>query len=328
MNKYQNQKIKFFYYLFNTVMLLVPRIFYRWMMKPELRKIDFYDKNYVLSRVSYYNKMDKSFKTSDNSVTCEILWDRQKTILKNYFLKNDKSKKKLTSYFFPLYNIFSYFPKNKRLDFKFGDVRETFSAPTIVKSRPIANSHNSIIMKLEEVRHFNFINDKLNFREKSDKAVWRGYSGNNKMRLHFLKKYHNVPIFDIGQHSPVEEKPWYKGYMSIKDQLTHKFIFCIEGWDTATSMKWVMSSNSLCVMPKPKYETWFMEGSLKPDKQYVQVSDDFSDAEDKINFYLSNPDVAINIIKKAHEHVDQFRDLKREKLISMLVLKKYFSFSG
>ena len=62
--------------------------------------------------------------------------------------------------------------------------------------------------------------------------------------------------------------------------------------------------------------------------QYVQVSDDFSDAEDKINFYLSNPNMAINIIKKAHEHVDQFRDLKREKLISMLVLKKYFSFSG
>ena len=71
---------------------------------------------------------------------------------------------------------------------------------------------------------------------------------------HFLKKYHNVPIFDIGQHSPVEDKPWYKGYMSIKNQLAHKFIFCIEGWDTATSMKWVMSSNSLCVMPKPKYE--------------------------------------------------------------------------
>ena len=73
MNKYQNQKIKFFYYLFNTVMLLVPRIFFRWMMKPELRKIDFYDKKYILSRVSYYNKVDKSFKTSDISVTCEEL---------------------------------------------------------------------------------------------------------------------------------------------------------------------------------------------------------------------------------------------------------------
>ena len=50
--------------------------------------------------------------------------------------------------------------------------------------------------------------------------------------------------------------------MPISKQLCYKFIFCIEGADTATNIKWVMSSNSLCVMPKPKYETWFMEGKI------------------------------------------------------------------
>ena len=39
--------------------------------------------------------------------------------------------------------------------------------------------------------------------------------------------------------------------MPISEQLCYKFIFCIEGADTATNIKWVMSSNSLCVMPKP-----------------------------------------------------------------------------
>ena len=39
----------------------------------------------------------------------------------------------------------------------------------------------------------------------------------------------------------------------------HKFILCIEGNDVASNLKWVMSSNSVAVMPKPKFESWFME---------------------------------------------------------------------
>ena len=37
-----------------------------------------------------------------------------------------------------------------------------------------------------------------------------------------------------------------------------------------------MSSNSLCFMPKPKYETWFMEGKLIPNHHYVLIEDDYS----------------------------------------------------
>ena len=99
-----------------------------------------------------------------------------------------------------------------------------------------------------------------------------------------LKKYHNVPIFDIGQHNPKTNDPWFKGYLPIREQLNYKFIFCIEGADTATNIKWVMSSNSLCVMPKPKYETWFMEGKLIKDFHYIEVEDDFSNAEEKLSF--------------------------------------------
>ena len=100
--------------------------------------------------------------------------------------------------------------------------------------------------------------------------------------------------------------------MSIYQQLAYKFIFCIEGVDTATSIKWVMSSNSVCVMPKPKYETWFMEGTLKPDIHYVEVNDDFSNAEEKIKYYSEHTDEALKIIENAHVHVNQFKNSKRE----------------
>ena len=246
--------------------------------------------------------------------------------LKKRFV-NKISVKKRTTYFFDLYRVFSFFPKHKKLDYKFGDITHTFPSPTIVKSRPIFNSKNSVIMGLNKVRHFNFIEDPINFAEKKDMAVWRGYAKNSENREYFIKNYYNVPIFDIGQHAPKVNEPWYKAYMPISEQLKYKFIFCIEGADTATNIKWVMSSNSVCVMPNPKYETWFMEGKLKPDFHYISIKNDFSDAEDKINFFIKHPNDVKKIIANANDFVNQFKDRRREKLISLLVLDKYFSYS-
>ena len=88
-----------------------------------------------------------------------------------------------------------------------------------------------------------------------------------------------------------------------------------------------MSSNSVCVMPNPKYETWFMEGKLKPDFHYICLKDDFSDAEEKIDFFIKHPDHVKKIIANANDYVDQFKNKRKEKLISLLVLNKYFSYS-
>ena len=135
-------------------------------------------------------------------------------------------------------------------------------------------------------------------------------------------------MFNIGQTGPVLDAPWVKNFMPISKQLDYKFIFCIEGVDTATSIKWVMSSNSVCVMPKPKYETWFMEGALQPDVHYIEISDDFSNAEQKIKYFIEHPNKVLKIIENAQAHVEQFKHAKREKLISLMVLDKYFSLSG
>ena len=89
-----------------------------------------------------------------------------------------------------------------------------------------------------------------------------------------------------------------------------------------------MSSNSIAVMTRPTCETWFMEGRLIPDYHYIEIKDDFSDLEEKLTYYMEHVDAAEQIIKNAHEYVMQFRDLKREKLISLLVLEKYFKQTG
>ncbi len=214
------------------------------------------------------------------------------------------------------------------MDYKFGDITSNFNTPTIVKSRPTLASKNSIILNLNKIRHFHFVEDKNQFKDKINRAVWRGNSNNSKSRKYFISNYQHVELFDIGQHGPKVDKPWYKGFMPIEQQLKHKFIFCIEGADTATNMKWVLNSNSVCVMPKPKYETWFMEGTLISDFHYIEVNDDFSNAEKKISYYLRNENKCLKIIQNANLFVNQFKNQKREKLISILVLDQYFKLSN
>ena len=117
-------------------------------------------------------------------------------------------------------------------------------------------------------------------------------------------------------------------FMTISDQLQNKFIFSIEGNDVATNVKWSMSSNSLLVMAKPKYETWFMEGRLVPSVHYVEVKDDYSDLEEKIDYYLTHPSEAEEIINNAKQYVAQFQDASVEDWLGLKVLERYLQQSG
>ncbi|NQZ93983.1 MAG: lipopolysaccharide A protein [Moritella sp.] len=301
----KNNKVVF--YLKNIALLCAPSLFFRVRLKAELERLKAYDHNYIKSRVDYYNQINDSFDVSSKSVN----------------LDEFKSVKKKT-YFFDLYKYVSFFDRENRFDFIFGDVIHVPKTPSFVKSRPVSDNANSILMKLNEVRHFLFISDKLDFVDKKPSVVWRGGAYRDKRRF-FVKRLHKCANFDIGQtNKPVEDVAWQKPFLSIEEQLQYKFIFCIEGNDVATNLKWVMSSNSIAVMPKPQYETWFMEGSLKAGVHYIEVKDDFSDAEEKIDYYSNHIDEANTIIKHANDYVEQFKDLKREKLISLLVLSKYY----
>ena len=110
--------------------------------------------------------------------------------------------------------------------------------------------------------------------------------------------------------------------------LQYKFILSIEGNDVATNTKWIMSSNSLCFMTKPKFETWFMEGKLIPNYHYVLINNDYSDLEEKIKYYIDNTEEAEDIIQNANNYTSQFKNKKSEDWLQLKVLERYFDFSG
>lgn len=288
---------------------------YRARLRHHLGSLKGMDREAVQARVRYYNKCSSYFSVAENSKTLAQLNSKQQS-----------------AYFYDLRAIQRYFPEKLRFLHEFGDVIKVPMQPCIVKSRPInADNRNAIILKLNRVRHYVFVNDKLAFEDKKDMAVWRGKAKPGHCRSQLVKDWHSHIRCNIGQTNkvPIGTNNYLrKDFLSIDEQLKYKFIVSVEGNDVATNLKWIMSSNSLCLMRKPRYETWFMEGLLKAGVHYVLLKDDFSDLEEKINFYSAHPELALAIIENANRWVDQFRDEKVERLIGLLVMQQYFEYSG
>jgi hypothetical protein len=306
------KNVKFFYYLKNYLLLIIPNFFFRKTLEKRLSIFSKNEINNLIKRVNYYNKTESQIKVDSN-------WPK---------LSDLKIEKKGKTYFFDAYSITRNFSQKFKCNFLFGDINYVPNTPSFVKSRPIKNSQNSIILKLNKVRHFQHVVDKFETENKSDILFGRA-AVFQKQRIDFYKKYFNHPMCDLGQiNSGTNHDQWLKKKVSLDTHLKHKFILCIEGNDVASNLKWVMSSNSVAVMPKPKHESWFMEGKLVPDYHYILIKDDYSDLQKKLNYYIKNIVELKRISRNANHYTNQFRDRNKEKLISLLVMEKFFKLSN
>ena len=304
---------KFKFYTSNILRGLVPSFMYQLQLKSWLKEDSSIDQKAFKERLSYYISPNINTAVKSNWVK----------------LSNYKLPERGSAYYFDLLQITKYFSKSKKINFKFGDVTELFQEPTIIKSRPIAHNGNSVVMKLNAVRHFNFIEDKIAFKDKKDIIVWRGEVHQESRKL-LVSKFYNHPECNIGDVKTKREfvEEWQKGFLNPQQQMDYKFIVSIEGNDVASNLKWIMNSNSLCFMPKPKFETWFMEGRLIPEHHYVLIKDDYSDLLEKRAYYLKNPDKALEIIKNAQNWTAQFKNKKLEKKLSIHVLSQFINQTG
>lgn len=235
-----------------------------------------------------------------------------------------------STYQLDLWESLRYFDRSVRVETLFGDNILNPERPSLVKSRPISSEpSNAVLLKLNRVRHFRFVEDSLPFDAKVDRLVWRG-NACQPHRVAFLQQFHNHPRCDVGHYyaKPVPDMPYGKPSLTLEEQLQSKFVFALEGNDVATNLKWILSSNSLCVMPPCRYETWFMEGRLKAGVHYVEVAPDYSDLEEKLDYYSSHQEEAEAILKNASDWVAQFRDAHQERLIALRVLDQYLRLSG
>lgn len=303
---------KLSYYIVNYLKRIIPNSLYSSRLTNKIRSSNAYDIKYLTSRLDYYNRLNSQKDVGENAV----------------FLAQMNTIKGPSAYYFDTYEYTRYFNKSLMANFLFKDVIHIPDHPTLQKSRPIGeNDENAVILKMDKKRHFFFVKDPYPFLNKRNILIGRG-SMNQPHRIRFMEIYFNHPMCNLGQVNKAGGNvAWLKRKMSIIDHLEYKFILSLEGNDVATNLKWIMSSNSIAVMPKPKYETWFMEGTLIPDVHFICIKDDYSDLTQKLQYYIDHPDEAQVIITNANTYVKQFMNSRLEDLISILVLQKYFYYT-
>ena len=305
---YVKQRIKkIYYYLSETIKINLPPKQRVIQLKSSLK-----NNTAAMERLDYYCKDLASFSVSNEAIGIGRF-----------------KKTKSFAYFADTRRVVRYFSKQLKFDYLFGDIIHIPDTPSFLKSRPISdNNQNSVLLKLNSIRHYQFIDDEVLFEEKKGIAVWRGHIYQEHRQI-LVDKFHSNKLCDVGHCDDKKSKEiGYKGFLSIDEQLAYKYIISVEGKDVATNLKWIMSSNSLCFMRKPRYETWFMEGQLRANYHYVELKDDFSDLEEKIAYYNSNPEEALVIIDNAQNYILQFLDTDIEEALGGLVAEKYFKASG
>ena len=316
MNPTENQRLRKFLFYGRGFLehLLLPDSHFRRQLQQKLGSLNDGNQSRILERVRYYNKFERDVATPDSALRLDQLKSTHKT-----------------AYFYDFRRVMRHFPKEMRIAMRFGDVRDVSGFPRIVKTRPIHEPHeNSILLRLNSIRHFRPVTDSTPYSEKIDGIVWRGKVKKDH-RQAILKAHFDHPLCNFGKTNDLnegEDPRWKKPWMGIAEQLRHKFILSIEGNEVATNLKWIAQSNSLCFMTKPKFESWFMEGRLEASKHYIELRDDYSDLPEKLAHYLARPDEAREIIANFKSYYDQFRDPEEELLISLLVVEKYLTSTG
>ena len=292
----------------------LPRLLHRYAQLPAV------EREALLWRLNYYNKLSEPFSLPTGVDFANPLYP----------------SKKSTAYAMDFTWWMSFFSGRESdaalsYAYLFGDITHVPELPTFVKSRPIAaddSNKNSVLLKLNQIRHYYRVKDHTPFSAKIPCLVWRGKS-NHPDRIAVLQEYFNHPLCNLGDTHYAHKRTQYeRPFMSVPEQLRYRYVLSIEGYDVATNLKWIMASNSLCFMRKPRYESWFMEGSLQPGVHYVQLQDDYRDIEEKITYYNQHPAEAEAIVRAAQQHSAQFFDEKKELILTLLVMRKYFMHSG
>lgn len=316
-----------------------------------IKNVDEYHKKVfdVSERVKYYlgnvvspmyiTLYDTPIKTKNTYIITSHFFDTD-VATENSTIKNYIDEMKV------YYNEFKkrYITNDKKFILVAGDVTHTRDDIAFIsKTRPVImpNSNSSkkgktVILPLNNIRHWKPVSEvkmyDIPYDSKSDTVIWRGASTGKDSRNEFVENYYNYPSrnIDVGFTSFME---YYKGpknpdyikkSLTMEELLTNKFLVSIEGNDVASNLKWVLASNSLCLMPVPKIESWLMEGLLVPWTHYVPFDIESKQSlEEVYEWCVANPDKCKKIIDNANSFMSNFMNGDTEFKIIAEVMKGY-----
>lgn len=310
------KKLAFFFYVGGFLHGLVPRRLMEWRRRRLVKDWEKRpDAEEIRRRVEFYCGPRSRFSLRDEDTVrvCDIMPGRFQS---RYAVDARKT--------------LDYFPGKLRLGYVQGDTWNNPPVPSLTKGRRLdmAGGENAVILKLDSIRHYLNPRDTIPFSQKIPKLFFRGDIYDKPLRIEFFRKWAGNPLFDLGDTCPGHPSEWSAPFTSIPDQMRYKFILALEGNDVASALQWIMASDCVPVMPRPTVETWLMHSRLIPGKHYIEIAPDFSDVGEKIRYYIDHPQEAEAISRESKKWAAQFADKRRERLISLLVMERYFRLSG
>ena len=113
--------------------------------------------------------------------------------------------------------------------------------------------------------------------------------------------------------------------MDMRDLMQYKYIVVVEGNDVASSLPWVLFTDSVPLMSPPTIEAWLLHGDLVPWQHYVPLRPDFSNLEERVQWLESHPTEATRIARAGREYVAPFGDSRRDVAVAAEVMRTYLS---
>lgn len=279
-------------------------------------------------RINYYMaKSDVNELVNINNSSAEFSYD----CVIPYTYKKYSNTHVNGSYLTDLEEIFVGLERDICIPIQIGDQPVKTEHFAFCKARNIG-SNNSILLKTNTARHWNFnLNGKdTPWIKKLDDVIWRGATtgyanGTDNTRFKLVRNYHTM--YNIGFSSIVQGKECWDNYVkkpvSIEEQLKYKFIVSIEGNDVATNLKWVLTSNSVPIMCKPKKESWLMEGLLLPYVHYLPLNEDCSNLSELLDWAKNNDEKCKEISKNGQIYMEQFKDKNKELELQRRLITQY-----
>ena len=287
------------------------------------------------NRVRYYTKNihNKDFDIEFNDSTMDFNNVHNKPILYDEdILEMDN----INFYLEEFKELYRLGPSGAKYIFVGGDVSNTNKKiPWIAKTRPIEKEGLTTIVPLNRPRHYDPIakvkqND-IPFEQKKDQLVWRGLNTGKHKREPIEKwitednRYGNIGFtrMDQANYTGIYDRKFIKDKMEMNEMLQYKYLLSVEGNDVASNLKWIMASNSVCLMPLPETESWAMEKLMIPWVHYIPLKRDLTDLEQKVFWAKQNPKKVRNIIKNANDYICRLNNKEEDKELVKGILDIY-----
>ena len=151
LNSGKNSKLK--YYVQCYLREAMPRFWWQKQLPRLLGQLSQRpDKDYILQRVNYYNRL-----TPETAID-PALWREQSVSLKNQPMTGQ------TVYYHDSMEFARYFHEELKWVLLPGDTKHVPELPSITKSRPLGDHPTAVLLNMDKVRHFLFVDDKKAWR--------------------------------------------------------------------------------------------------------------------------------------------------------------------